>query len=353
MNPFDLLHQTFLGNTLARWGIALSAGIGIWVVLRGLRQLLVRRLARQYAHTQAILDDLVYHLSKRTWVYLKIVCVLYIFSWVLDINPEIRAVVHTLSLLLSLTQIALWGTDAITLWTQHRAAARTVDDGDTARVTVLGRIAKVVLWGILLLLALDNVPGIQVNTLIASLGIGSMAVALAAQSILSDLFASLTIVFDKPFEIGDFISVGDYTGAVEHIGLKSTRLRSTTGEQLVFSNSDLLGSRIRNYKHMTQRRVTFSLGVSPETSYEKLTRIPGMLQAIVEAQPETKFERAHFKAYGDFTLDFEVVYIVLTGEYLRFMDTQQAINLGIYRQFAEAGIELPYPTQTLLVAHKP
>ncbi|MBN2394464.1 MAG: mechanosensitive ion channel family protein, partial [Anaerolineae bacterium] len=169
------------------------------------------------------------------------------------------------------------------------------------------------------------------------------------QSILGDLFAALSIAFDKPFEIGDFINVGDYSGTVEHVGIKSTRLRSLTGEQLVLSNSDLLNSRIRNFKRMKRRRSVFNLGVAVDTPYDKLKRIPDILREIVSAQPEIEFDRAHFTAFGDYTLNFEVVYFVPTPDYRQFMDTQQAINLEIYRRFEEEGIELPYPTQVVVV----
>jgi small-conductance mechanosensitive channel len=173
---------------------------------------------------------------------------------------------------------------------------------------------------------------------------------LAVQNVLGDLFASLSIVLDEPFVIGDFITVEEYMGTVEHIGLKTTRVRSLTGEQLVFSNSDLLDSRIRNYGRMADRRVSFTLGVACETPYEKLVEIPAIVQEIVEAQPQTRFGRAHFESYGDFSLDYEIVYYMLTSDYDVFMDTQQAINLQILRRFAEEGIQLPYPTQTVFVA---
>jgi small-conductance mechanosensitive channel len=196
----------------------------------------------------------------------------------------------------------------------------------------------------------DNIPGVEVDALIASLGIGSVAVALAVQNILGDLFASLSIALDQPFVVGDFVTVDEYGGTVEHIGLKSTRVRSLTGDQLVFSNSDLLGSRIRNYGRMEERRVSFALGVACDTPYEKLKEIPTIIQEIVESQSHMRFDRAHFKEYGEFSLNFEIVFHVLTPDYSTYMDARQAINLEIYRRFAEEGIELPYPTQTILVA---
>jgi small-conductance mechanosensitive channel len=207
-----------------------------------------------------------------------------------------------------------------------------------------------VLAAIAAVLILDNIPGVEITALVASLGIGGIAVALAVQNILSDLFASLSIVLDKPFVIGDFIIVDNCLGTVEHIGLKTTRLRSLSGEQLVFSNNDLLKSRVRNYKRMAERRVVFSVGVTYQTPLEKLERIPTLIRDTIEAQPAVRFDRAHFQGYGDFALNFEVVYYVLDPDYNRYMDIQQGINLGIYSSFAEEGIEFAYPTRTLYIA---
>jgi small-conductance mechanosensitive channel len=168
--------------------------------------------------------------------------------------------------------------------------------------------------------------------------------------VLGDLFASLSIVLDRPFVIGDFIIVDDMVGTVEYVGLKTTRVKALSGEQLVFSNSDLLSSRIRNFKRMYERRIVFSLGVTYQTPRAELERIPGMIRTAVEQQAHTRFDRSHFKEYGDFSLNFETVYFVLVPEYNVYMDSQQAINFEIHRAFEEAGIEFAYPTQTLFVA---
>jgi small-conductance mechanosensitive channel len=197
-------------------------------------------------------------------------------------------------------------------------------------------------------LVLDNL-GFNITTLVAGLGIGGIAVALALQNILGDLFASLSIVLDKPFVIGDFIIIDNYLGTIEHIGLKTTRIRSLSGEQLVFSNTDLLQSRIRNFKRMFERRVVFSIGVTYQTSADKLAKIPKMIKDIVESKDPVRFDRSHFKDYGDFSLNFETVYWVKSPEYNVYMDIQQAINLELYSKFEAEGIEFAYPTQTLFV----
>jgi small-conductance mechanosensitive channel len=203
-----------------------------------------------------------------------------------------------------------------------------------------------VLYVLVLLMVLDNL-GVDVTALVASLGIGGVAVALAVQNILTDLFACLSISIDKPFVLGDFIIVGDLLGTVEHIGLKTTRVRSLSGEQLIFSNNDLLGSRVRNFKRMYERRVVFTFGVVYQTRHEQLRRIPDMVRAIIEARENTRFDRAHFKAYGDSSLDFEVVYYVLVPDYNIYMDIQQAINLDLFERFEKEGIGFAYPTRTV------
>jgi len=213
---------------------------------------------------------------------------------------------------------------------------------------LLNFAVRAVLWTGVLLLALDNL-GVHVTTLITGIGIGGVAIALAIQNILGDLFASLSIILDKPFMIGDFIIVDDFLGTVEHIGLKTTRLRSLSGEQLVFANSDLLKSRIRNYKRMAERRIVFSIGVVYQTAPEKLAGITGFIRDIIEGQPQARFDRAHFKGFGSSSLDFEIVYWVTSPDYNLYMDIQQAINLALFRRLQSEGIEFAYPTQTLFL----
>ena len=219
---------------------------------------------------------------------------------------------------------------------------------DATTLDSLGLIVKIAIWVILAMIILDNLD-VEIDSLVTSLGIGGIAVALAVQNILGDLFASLSISLDKPFSIGDFIVVDEFSGNVEDIGLKSTRVRSLSGEELVFSNTDLLNSRIRNYKKLQERRITFNVGVVYGTPGEKLVRIPGMIEEIIKAIPDTRFERAHFVNLGDFSLDYAVSYYVLVPEYDTYLNIQQRINLSIYERFAEEGVEFAYPTQTVLV----
>jgi small-conductance mechanosensitive channel len=222
------------------------------------------------------------------------------------------------------------------------------DAGAVAALDIVGFLVRVSVWAIVFLLALDNL-GINITALVAGLGVGGIAVALAAQNIISDLFASLSIVLDRPFVLGDFLVIDDYYGNVEKVGLKTTRVRSLSGEQLVFSNNDLLNSRIRNYGQMVERRIVFEIGVVYDTPHEKLEQIPKIIEDIVIKQELARFDRAHFHQYGAYSLNFEIVYYVESSDYKLYMDIQQAVNLQIFRSFADAGIEFAYPTQTLFV----
>jgi small-conductance mechanosensitive channel len=207
---------------------------------------------------------------------------------------------------------------------------------------------NIIIWGIGLLFILDNL-GVNISTIVAGLGIGGIAVALAAQALLGDMFSYFSMMFDRPFELGDFIIIDNYMGTVEHIGIKTTRIRSLSGEQLVFSNTDLTNSRVKNYKRMGERRVVFKIGVTYNTPLEKLQKIPQVIKKIIEKINNTRFDRVHFSSYGDFSLNYEIVYYVLSGDYNIYMDINQEINFKIYEAFDKEKIEFAFPTQTLFL----
>jgi len=212
-------------------------------------------------------------------------------------------------------------------------------------------IIKIIIWGIFLIILLDNL-GIKISALVAGLGIGGIAIALAAQSVLGDLFSYFIIFFDRPFEIGDFIIIGDFLGTVEDIGIKTTRLRSLGGEELIFSNQDLTNSRVRNYKRMNRRRIVFKFGVIYQTTLTQLKKIPQIVEEIITQIPETTFDRAHFASYADFSLNFEVVYYINNSDYNKYMDIQQEINFQLKEAFEKEGIDFAYPTQTVFLANE-
>src|SRR6056297_1842143 len=212
-------------------------------------------------------------------------------------------------------------------------------------------IVRLTTWLIAILFILDNL-NIEIRGLITGLGIGGIAIAFAAQTILADIFSYFTIFLDRPFDIGDFIIVGDYMGTVEHIGIKTTRIRSLSGEQLVFSNNDLTNSRINNYKRMQHRRINFKFGVVYETDVQKLEKIPEFVKEIIKSVQKTTFDRAHFASYGDYSLIYQVIYYVEDSDYKVYMDIQESINLKLKEKFKEEGIEFAYPTQSVHVYDK-
>jgi len=342
------LDQVLWGNSVSRWLVSLGVGGLVFLVLWLVKRLLLRRAVALTDRTRTELDDLVVDVLNRSWALVLVALSLWAASLTVHV-PSAESTIGLVLWALVLVQLAILGNGVIGYFVARWSdGAHGKGDSPTAAAyKTLGMLAKVMLWAGIALLILDSIPGVEVNTLIAGMGVGGIAVALALQAVLGDVFASVSILLDKPFEVGDFISMGDYSGTVEYIGLKSTRLRSLSGEQIILGNSDLLGSRIRNYKRMQDRRVSFTIGVASETPYEKLVAIPKMLQGIVEAQADTQVVWARFANYGDFSLNFEVVYKMLTVDYNRYIEVQQAINLAIYKRFGEEGITLPYPTQTI------
>jgi small-conductance mechanosensitive channel len=342
-----IFNQILYHNPIYYWLYAVAIALGVYIVIRFFKTIVQRRLAQQAPKTGTDLDDLVLALTERIHGLLLLALSIYAGSLILTLPDNVSDFLKRGFFAILLFQLALIGSHAIKFLIERYRRQKI--ESNAAAVTTLssvGFVLQTLLWVILLLVALDNF-GVNVTTLVAGLGISGIAIALAVQNVLSDLFASFSIVFDKPFVIGDFIIVGDFMGTVEYVGLKTTRIRSLSGEQLIFSNGDLLQSRIRNYKRMYERRIVFTIGVLYQTAYEQLIEIPKMIRDIIEKQQRVRFERAHFKEYGAYSLNFEIVYWINNPDYNVYMDIQQAINLSIFKQFNENGIGFAYPTQTL------
>lgn len=345
----DFLYKTYFNNPVWMWLITAGGVVAVFVFLKIAKGIIAARAADFSKKTETEWDDLAADLIKGTNFFLLLALSVYAGSQFLVLAPLIMFWIGRLAVVVLFIQGAIWGGKVLEfIISRHVKRKMERDPGAVTTVKALGFIGKLALYSIVLLLILDNI-GVDVTTLIAGLGVGGIAVALALQNILGDLFSSFSIMLDKPFVIGDFVIVDDYLGTVEHIGLKTTRIRSLSGEQIVFSNTDLLSSRIRNYKRMYERRVVSSIGVTYQTPLEKLKAIPTIIREAIEAQEAARFDRAHFKAYGDFSLNFEFVYYVKSPDYNAYMDVQQEINLIIYRRFDEEKIEFAYPTQTLFV----
>lgn len=345
-----MFRQLFAQNTPQDWLLALLAVVVVIGVLHAARKLVLHRLTDIASRSANTLDDLAVEILTATRYLLAVAIAIYVATLFLVLPPALDKFVDRAFVGLILLQVGFWATTGFDFWLRRRFSQGDEANAGSLEMTrsLLSFIGRIVLWALVLLLILDNL-GLDVTALVASLGIGGIAIALAVQNVLGDLFASLSITVDKPFVINDFIIVDDVMGTVEHVGLKTTRIRSLGGEQIVVSNNDLLSSRIRNYKRMEQRRITFALGVTYDTSADQLEEISGLIRQAIQAQFDTRFDRAHFKSFGASSLDFEAVYYVLKPDFNVYMDIQQAINLFLVRAFAERGIEFAFPTQTLHV----
>lgn len=345
----SFLERVYFGNSIQQYLYAVGLVLAIFAVVRVMRMLLKRRARVLAAMTQTSLDDLVLELVSHTRRLAVMVLGLCAGAALLSLPDRLQRFLPILATAVLLLQLGVWGTTAVRFMVerQHRSKVTAGEHDTLPAFSVLGLLGRGVVWAIVFLLLLDNF-GVDVTALVTGLGIGGVAVALAVQKILSDLFASVSIVLDKPFQVGDFIVLeGGFMGTVQNIGLKTTRVASLSGEQLVLANSDLVNTRLRNFKQMKERRIQFSFGVVYETPAAEVEAIPGLVREAVEAQEKARFDRAHFKEYGDSALMFEVIYFVTEPDYNVYMDVQQAINLGIMHRFQARGIEMAFPTRTL------
>ena len=335
-------------NSLADFLIFLGLTIGLFFLGKLILGAGCRHLAKLSSRTETSIDDHLLDAFRKTKPFLLLLFVAWISAQWLDLGRA-EKVIDRFGFFVVILQVALWVDRFVIGLIFQSGKKKTEDEGpSSAGILWVSYLVRVALWSTTFLLVISNL-GYDVTALVAGLGIGGIAIGLAVQNILGDLFASLSIVLDKPFIVGDFIIVGDLLGSVEKIGINTTRVRSLSGEQLVFSNNDLLSSRIRNFKRMYERRVVFGFGVIYQTTPEQLEEIPQLVRSFVESEDQSRFDRAHFKGFGESSYDFEVVYYVLSPDFTIYMDIQQAVNLAIVRAFAERGIEFAYPTRTLYV----
>jgi len=349
----ETLQDTIPAVVETDWSLvtaALGAAALAFAMLWAARGLARRHHARLSRTDETEMLEIPLQAASRTTLAFIVVVSAYAGLSVFGLPERPAALLQKVVTIAFFWQAGLWAATAAAGWLDHRRKVTLSEDKAVAgSIGIIRFIARVLIWALVLLLTLENL-GVDITALVAGLGIGGIAVALALQNVLGDLLASLSITLDQPFVLGDFVILGEHMGTVEYIGIKSTRLRSLTGEQIVMSNADLLSSRLRNYGRMYERRVVFTLGVTYETPRDKLRRIAPVLREIVEAQEGVRFDRAHFAKYGPYSLDFEIVYHVLSADYGRYMDAQQDINFRIHEAFESLGVDFAYPTQTLFVA---
>ena len=349
MTWLEWLDYELLGNPLREWGISVGVLLVALGVLFIARRLLRRRLQKLANATASNPLKVAQHVVARTKGWFLLLVAINISLRSIEAGENFDLVFGRLLIIGMLVQFGIWAVSGFGRFMELRREDQLEEDaGAVAAIDLVSLLVRVAVWAIVFLLALDNL-GVNITALVAGLGVGGIAVALAAQNIISDLFASLSIVLDKPFVLGDFLAIDDLYGTVEKVGLKTTRIRSLSGEQLVVANTDLLNSRIRNYGQMVERRAVFTLGVVYQTPHDKLEQIPSIIEDIIVKQELARFDRCHFKEYGNFSLNYETVYWIESNDYKLYMDIQQAVNLEIFRRFSEAGIEFAYPTQTLFV----
>lgn len=345
---FDL-EFIWQGNSLRDWSTALGLALSINLFVGVLKWLIEHRLAKVTQRSRGMMDDVIVAMATHTKQLLVFGVTLLAGTRYLDLPIALDHVLVKVATIAGFLQIGLWLSGALNFWIEHyRRQSMSRDLAATTSLAAMNFVGKMLLWTFLTLFMLDNL-GVNVTAMVAGLGVGGIAVALAMQNILGDLFASLSIVIDKPFVIGDVIMVDGFVGNVEHVGLKTTRLRSNTGEQIIISNSDILKTRIRNFKRMHERRMLFEFGLVYQTTPAQLAAMPDIVREIIAAVPYTRFERAHFKTFGASSLDFEVVYWMLNPDLLMSMDAQQQINLALFDRLLTEGIEFAYPTQTMIM----
>jgi small-conductance mechanosensitive channel len=357
----DILHFEFLDNPVLNWGLAAITFLITLTVLPIVKRFLAARKAnwspsdRLQFHTAIELASLLAAQTGRLFLF---VIALYLASRHLTFPPQLERVITVIIVSIFWIQIGLWAMATVRFGLDlRRARSADLDSLLTGSMEVILFCAGLIIWAMVALLALDNL-GVQIKPLLAGLGIGGIAIALAVQTVLGDLLASMSITLDKPFSIGDSLTIGDFQGTVEHIGIRSTKLRSLSGEQIIISNADLIKARLRNFGRMADRRAVFQFGLSHETPTQVLAEIPGEVRKIVEARPDTRFDRCHFMTFGDTAsgntaMLFELVYFMTKPDYTLYADTQQAINLALLDRLREMKVQLAVPTKALVAVELP
>jgi small-conductance mechanosensitive channel len=336
------------GNSIAAWLLAGIVAVGVWSGLSLLRRSIAARAKRLSAGHRSTPVRLLFHLFGNTKQFLFLALALDAGQESLSLPPRLLRIVSAAVSLLILLQIGLWAVRTLRFYLEIKEQERGSDRLFAGSLDIINFVGRMLIWALLILVALDNL-GVNITALLAGLGVGGVAVALALQNILGDLFASLSIALDKPFVVGDTLTIDAYTGSVEHIGIKTTRLRSESGEQIILSNADILKSRVRNFGRMTEQRVLTTLRLSYATPSEQLADVPKLIERIVRDQPCARFERCHLKTLGDSALQFELSYFAQAPQQHPLLDLQQTVNYRIIAEFRRLGIEFALPAQRIVL----
>jgi len=343
-----LLNYTLYNNTVQDWLLFLLIFLFATLLLMLFKKSVLAKLKHLASKTETELDDFLLHVfEKRIYLYFYFLALIFSSKYLhLD-----AGVIHMLNvaarIALSLLIISVLSDTVAHLVKEYLFKSKT-SRVQQKQFTGIVLIAQGVIWAFGAILILDNL-GVKIGALMTGMGIGGVAVALAAQTLLKDVFSYFAILFDKPYEVGDFVVTNDYMGDIEYIGIKTTRIRSISGEEIICPNSDLVESRLRNYKRMQRRRVVFTIGLTMDTPAEKAAAMPQLLERTIKSVTGITFDRAHFASYSQFSQVYETVYYVESPDYLVYMNKQQEINLKILNELNNQGLKLAYPTQTVMV----
>lgn len=343
-----ILGDVILGNTTKEWILAAILLITSLIAIQIFKKIFIVRLKRWSEKTETTLDDFIIEIIEKSVVPLLYLSALYFSLKTLSFPHKANRIIY-IAFLLSTTFFIIKIITALIKQLVY-AFIQKQENSETKEKQAKGLliILNVTIWIVGIVSLISNL-GYDVTTLIAGMGIGGIAIALAAQTILGDLFSYFVIFFDRPFEIGDFIIVEDKSGTIEYVGIKTTRIRTLNGEQLVCSNTYLTNARVHNYKRMQERRIVFKLGLVYQTTHEQLKKIPEIVKSIIDNVENVRFDRGHFSGFGDFSLDFEFVYYVENPDFTFYMNKQQEIYLAIVAAFEKEKLDFAYPTQTLFI----
>ncbi len=346
MNEF--LQQEYWGNTVLSYLITLGCVLLVYIVFKVIKKWLLVYVKKLTSASVNRFDDAFVEATEKFVLPFIFLLVNYFIITRLAMSPKVERILHV-ALIFVITYYAVKTINYIL----HRVVElymkyKEEPEHRIKQVTGMLSVVKAFVWITGIIMLADNL-GYNITTIIAGFGVGGIAVALAAQNILGDLFSYIVIFFDKPFEVGDFIIVGSNSGVVERIGIKTSHVRSLDGQQMVMPNTEMTKSVINNYKRLQRRRVVFSIGVVYNTPLEKLKKITGAIQKIIESNPKVTFDRAHLQSFGDFSINYEIVYFLEDPDYVLYMSTQQQICFEIYDYFEKNNIEFAFPTQTIYV----
>ena len=338
----------YVGNTIRDYALAVLAFFGFLILFKIIYVLIVNRLESFARKTRTNIDDILIEVAKSLKPPFYGFLAIFLAIRLLEVNLVLEQIITALLIIFVVYQGVLAAQIVIDRLLKERLKGEN-DKNTEAALDLMGTLLKIALWSVGTLLVLSNL-GVNISSLIAGLGIGGIAVALALQNILGDLFSSFAIYFDKPFSVGDFIVVGDKMGVVKKIGIKTTRIKALQGEEIVISNRELTGAHIQNFKKLKERRIAFSFGVTYGTNKKQLEKIPATVKEIISRENQARFDRAHFKSFGDSALIFEVIYYIQSSDYNVYMDVQEGINLALKEALAKLKIEFAYPTQTVYIS---